>query len=118
MVAYAYAARYPDQNEKLVVMDALISGIPPWDELVRHPLLWHFSFGGSDAAAARRGTRADPYLDRFWNEFASDPSKIDEAKRVHYAKLYARLGAMRSAFAEFLALPEMSRTTRRRWGPS
>ena len=30
MVAYAYAARYPDQTEKLVVMDAPIPGIPPW----------------------------------------------------------------------------------------
>jgi pimeloyl-ACP methyl ester carboxylesterase len=49
MVAYAYAARYPDKTEKLVVMDALVPGIPPWDDLVRHPLLWHFSFGGPDA---------------------------------------------------------------------
>jgi pimeloyl-ACP methyl ester carboxylesterase len=29
MVAYAYAARYPDTTEKLVVMDAPIPGIPP-----------------------------------------------------------------------------------------
>ena len=49
MVAYAYAARSPNQTEKLVVMDAPIPGIPPWDELVRHPLLWHVSFGGPDA---------------------------------------------------------------------
>src|SRR6185295_8852102 len=46
MVAYAYAARYPDTTEQLVVMDAPVPGIPPWDDLVRHPLLWHFSFGG------------------------------------------------------------------------
>jgi pimeloyl-ACP methyl ester carboxylesterase len=49
MVAYAYAARYPEKTEKLVVMDAPDPGIPPWDELVRHPRLWHFSFGGPDA---------------------------------------------------------------------
>jgi pimeloyl-ACP methyl ester carboxylesterase len=34
-----------------------------------------------------------------------DPSKIDEATRVHYAQLHARPGAMRSAFAQFLAFP-------------
>jgi len=45
------------------------------------------------------------YLDRFWNEFAGDPAKIDEATRVHYAQLYARPGAMRAAFAQFLAFP-------------
>ena len=61
---------------------------PPWDEIVRHPLLWHFSFGGPDAERLVAG-RERIYLDRFWNEFAGDPSKIDEATRVHYAQLYA-----------------------------
>jgi pimeloyl-ACP methyl ester carboxylesterase len=44
------------------------------------------------------------YLDRFWNDFAGDPSKIDEATRAHYAALYARPGAMRSAFAQFRSI--------------
>src|SRR4029078_7322237 len=48
-VAYAYAARYPDKTDRLVVMDAPVPGIPPWDEIVRSPALWHFSFGGPDA---------------------------------------------------------------------
>src|SRR5882757_10222265 len=49
MVAYAYAARYPDKVERLVVMDAPIPGIAPWDDIVRNPALWHFSFNGPDA---------------------------------------------------------------------
>ena len=104
MVASAYAARYPDQTEQLVVMDAPIPGIPPWDDIVRHPLLWHFSFGVPDAERLVAG-RERMYLDRFWNEFAGDPSKIDEPTRVPDATLYARPGAMRSAFAQFLAFP-------------
>ena len=104
MVAYAYAARYPDKTEKLVVMDAPVPGIPPWDDLVRNPLLWHFSFGGPDAERLVAG-RERIYLDRFWNEFAGDRSKIDEGMRAHYAKLYARPGAMHSAFAQFLSFP-------------
>ena len=98
MVAYAYAARYPDKTEKLVVMDAPVPGIPPWDQIVRSPLLWHFDFGGPVAGRERI------YLDRFWNEFAGDPSKIDEATREHYAKLYALPGAMHSAFAQFRSI--------------
>ena len=42
MVAYAYAALYPDNVERLVVMDAPIPGIAPWDDMVRNPVLWHF----------------------------------------------------------------------------
>jgi hypothetical protein len=53
---------------------------------VRHPLLWHFSFGGPDAERLVAG-RERIYLDRFWNEFAGDPAKIDEATRAHSAQL-------------------------------
>lgn len=69
------------------------------------PALWHFSFGGPDAERLVKG-RERIYLDRFWNEFAGNPSKVDEATRTHYAKLYARPGAMHSAFAQFLAIPK------------
>lgn len=101
MVAYAYAARYPQLTTRLVVMDAPVPGIGPWDEILRgSPLLWHFDFGGKDALRLVKG-RERIYLDRFWNEFAGDPRKIDEATRVHYTKLYARPGAMRAAFAQF-----------------
>jgi pimeloyl-ACP methyl ester carboxylesterase len=100
MVAYSYAARYRDKTEKLVVMDAPVPGIPPWDSIVRLPALWHFDFGGPDAERLVAG-RERIYLDRFWNEFAGDRTKIDEATRQHYANLYARPGAMRAAFAQF-----------------
>src|ERR1700727_1062885 len=104
-VAYAYAACYPDKTDRLVVMDAPVPGVPPWDEIVRMPALWHFSFGGPDAERLVAG-RERIYLDRFWNEFAGDPSKINEATRVHSAAFYALPGAMHSAFAQFLSIPQ------------
>ncbi|ANY82366.1 alpha/beta hydrolase (plasmid) [Microvirga ossetica] len=103
MVAYAYAVRYPDKTQKLVVMDAPVPGIPPWETIVRNPLLWHFDFGGPDVERLVEG-RERIYLDRFWNEFAGDPAKIDEEARQHYARLYARPGAMHSAFAQFRSI--------------
>ncbi|MBS0455357.1 MAG: alpha/beta hydrolase [Proteobacteria bacterium] len=103
MVAYAYAARYPDKTTRLVVMDAPVPGVPPWDQIVRSPALWHFDFGGKDMLRLVKG-RERIYLDRFWNEFAGDPGKIDEGTRVHYARLYARPGAMQAAFAQFRSI--------------
>jgi pimeloyl-ACP methyl ester carboxylesterase len=77
---------------------------PPGTPSCATPLLWHFSFGGPDAERLVAGReRID--LDRFWNEVATDPATIDEARRAHYAPLYAQPGAMRSAFAQFLAFP-------------
>ena len=102
-IAYAYAARYPDKTDKLIVMDAPVPGIPPWDAIIRNPLLWHFDFGGPDMERLVEG-RERIYLDRFWNEFAGDPKKFDEAKRKHYAELYARPGAMHAAFAQFRSI--------------
>ncbi|MCU1752678.1 alpha/beta fold hydrolase [Pseudomonas sp. 6D_7.1_Bac1] len=103
MVAYAYAARYPQRTDRLVVMDAPVPGIPPWNEIVRSPMLWHFDFGGPDAERLVAG-RERIYLDRFWNEFAGNPAKVDEATRQHYATLYARHGAMHAAFAQFRSI--------------
>lgn len=103
MVAFAYAARYPQLTDRLVVMDAPVPGITPWNEIVRSPMLWHFDFGGPDAERLVAG-RERIYLDRFWNEFAGDPTKVDEATRQHYAKLYARPGAMHAAFAQFRSI--------------
>ncbi|WP_429513067.1 alpha/beta fold hydrolase [Pseudomonas sp. BT76 TE3572] len=103
MVAFAYASRYPQLTDRLVVMDAPVPGIPPWNDIVRSPMLWHFDFGGADAERLVAG-RERIYLDRFWNEFAGDPTKVDEATRQHYAKLYARPGAMHAAFAQFRSI--------------
>ena len=103
MVAYAYAARYPDKTTRLVVMDAPVPGVPPWDQVVRAPALWHFDLGGKDMERLVQG-RERIYLNRFWNDFAGDPRKVDEGTRVHYAKPYARPGAMRAAFAQFQSI--------------
>jgi pimeloyl-ACP methyl ester carboxylesterase len=103
MVAFAYASRYPQLTDRLVVMDAPVPGIPPWNDIVRSPMLWHFDFGGADAERLVAG-RERIYLDRFWNEFAGDRSKVDEATRQHYAKLYARPGVMHAAFAQFRSI--------------
>lgn len=103
MVAYAYAASCPDRTTALVVMDAPVPGVAPWEQTVRLPLLWHFDLGGKDALRLVHG-RERIYLDRFRNDFAGDPGRSDEGTRAHYARLYARPGAMRAAFAQFQSI--------------
>src|SRR5437763_10718056 len=63
MVAYAYAATYPDKVERLVVMDAPIPGIEPWNEILLNPGVWHFSFHGPDAVPLVAGGQPI-YFDR------------------------------------------------------
>ncbi len=105
MVAYAFVAEQPERVPHLVLMDAPLPGVGPWDEILKSPLLWHFRFGGPDMERLVKG-RERIYLDRFWNEFSADPKHFDEASRQHYAKLYARPGAMHSGFEQFHAFDQ------------
>jgi pimeloyl-ACP methyl ester carboxylesterase len=105
MVGYAMTAEHPDRVGRLVLMDAPIPGVGPWDEILKNPLLWHFRFGGPDMERLVKG-RERIYLDRFWTEFSADPKHFDEASRQHYAKLYARPQAMHDGFEQFHAFDQ------------
>jgi pimeloyl-ACP methyl ester carboxylesterase len=106
MVAYAYAALYPDKVERLVVMDAPLPGIAPWDDIVKDHRLWHFSFWGPDEERLVQG-RERIYLDGIWNNFSATPTtQPDDATRKFYAAQYAKPGAMRAGFAHFKAFSQ------------
>jgi pimeloyl-ACP methyl ester carboxylesterase len=105
MVGFAFAAQHPERVTRFVLIDAPVPGVGPWEEILKNPLLWHFRFGGPDMERLVAG-RERIYLDRFWNDFAADPRRIDEATRRHYAALYALPGAMHSGFAQFAAFDQ------------
>jgi len=105
MVGYAFAAQYRNRVTCFVVIDAPLPGVGPWEEILKNPLLWHFRFGGPDMERLVAG-RERIYLDRFWNEFSAAPKRFSEAARRHYAKLYARPGAMHAGFAQFAAFDQ------------
>ena len=98
MVGYAFAALFPQRVTKWVVMDAPLPGIGHWDDQLKNPKVWHFNFRGPDVERLVAG-RERILLDRFYNELSSDPSRIDEETRDHYAALYARPHAIHNAFS-------------------
>src|SRR5271165_7684101 len=42
MVAYAYAAQFPTEVTKLVLMDAFLPGVAGWEAVYNDPGIWHF----------------------------------------------------------------------------
>jgi len=105
MVGYSFVEENPGRVTRLVLMDAPLPGIGPWEEILKNPLLWHFRFGGPDMERLVAG-RERIYLDRFWNEFSATPAKFSEASRQHYAALYAQPGAMHGGFSQFAAFDQ------------
>ena len=126
MVAYAYAAMYPDKVKRLVVMDAPIPGIEPWNEteaecgtgtigtissytcaklkLLVNPGVWQFNFqlhGYGPAVERLVAGHERIYFDHIWDDFTGDPSKPDEATRNFFTATYAQPGGMRAGFAQF-----------------
>jgi pimeloyl-ACP methyl ester carboxylesterase len=97
MVAYAFAAQFPARVNKWAVMDAPLPGLGTWDKQLVNPKVWHFNFRGPDVERLVAG-RERILLDRFYNELSANPAGIDEATRRHYARLYARPGAIHNAF--------------------
>jgi pimeloyl-ACP methyl ester carboxylesterase len=101
MVAYAYAAQFPKETERLVLMDAFLPGIGDWTHVWLMRDLWHFHFHGEVPLALVKG-RERIYFEHFWNDFAADPKhSVLEADRRFYAKEYAKPGGMRAGFEYF-----------------
>lgn len=101
MVAYAYAAQYPAETERVVLMDAFLPGIGNWQAMWLLRDLWHFHFYGEVPLALVTG-RERIYLEHFWNDFAADRQhSIPEADRERYARAYAQPGAVRAGFEWF-----------------
>jgi pimeloyl-ACP methyl ester carboxylesterase len=106
MVAYAYAAQFPAEVERLVVMDAFLPGVGDWLSYYHNPALWHFFFNGPTAEALVKG-RERTYFEHFWNDFAADKTRsLPESDRRTYAAQYARPGRMRAGWAYFAAFPK------------
>ena len=101
MVAYAFAAQFPQDTERVVLMDAFLPGIGDWKNVWLMRDLWHFHFYGKTPLELVHG-RERTYFEHFWNDFAADPQhSVPEADRRFYAKQYARPGGMRAGFEYF-----------------
>jgi pimeloyl-ACP methyl ester carboxylesterase len=101
MVAYGYAAQFPADTSKLVVMDAFVPGVGDWRNAFPRAAVWHFYFYGETPLALVKG-RERIYFEHFWNDFSADKGKsIKEADRKLYTAAYAQPGGMRSGFAYF-----------------
>jgi pimeloyl-ACP methyl ester carboxylesterase len=106
MVAYAYAAQFPSEVTKLVLMDAFLPGVPGWEAIYNNPRLWHFRFNGPTPEDLVKG-RERTYFEYYWNEFAADKNhSIPEAARAAYTTAYSRPGRMHAGWEYFVSFPK------------
>ncbi len=106
MVAYAYAAIYPHEVDRLVLMDAFLPGVAGWRSIYDNPNLWHFRFSGPTPLALVTG-RERTYFNYYWNDFAADPNRsLSAAERSQYIAAYSRPGRMAAGWLYFQSFPQ------------
>jgi pimeloyl-ACP methyl ester carboxylesterase len=109
MVAYAYAAQFPLEVAKLVVMDAFLPGIGEWEAVYNDPNIWHFRFNGAYPEALVEG-RERIYFSYFWNVLAADKNRsLSQADRDAYIAAYSRPGRMRAGWAYFVSFQQAAK---------
>ena len=109
MVAYAYAAQFSAEVEKLAVMDAFLPGVTGWELAYNNDNLWHFRFHGPTPEALVKG-REKIYFAYFWNDLAADKKRsLSPSDRNAYVAAYSRPGRMRAGWAYFAAWPETAK---------
>jgi pimeloyl-ACP methyl ester carboxylesterase len=109
MVAYAYAAQFPAEVTKLVVMDAFLPGVAGWEAVYNDPNIWHFRFHGPTPEALVQG-RERLFFEYFWNDLAADKTRsIPEADRKAYTAAYSRPGRMRAGWAYFVSFQQAAK---------
>jgi pimeloyl-ACP methyl ester carboxylesterase len=109
MVAYAYAAQFPSEVEKLLVMDAFLPGVQGWEPIYDNPDYWHFRFNGTTPEALVKG-RENIYFAYFWNDLAAAKDhSIPESDRRAYLEAYSRPGRMRASWQYFVSWPQTAK---------
>ena len=109
MVAYAYAAQFPNETEKLAVMDAFLPGVPGWEAIYNAPNIWHFRFNGEYPEKLVQG-RERIYFEYFWNVLAADKThSIPEPDRKAYTEAYSKPGRTRAAWKYFASWPQLAK---------
>ena len=105
-MAYAWAAQFPDRVKSLTLLDAAIPGLAAQPT---YPLpyqlnlkLWQFSFNSlPDLPEVLTKGRERELFNWLFDQKATHPEKLTQARRDHYVECYARPGAMSQGFAYY-----------------
>ncbi|HTJ39562.1 MAG TPA: alpha/beta hydrolase [Dactylosporangium sp.] len=104
MVAYAYLRRY--DLRRAVIMNTVIPGVAPWEEVRRNPYIWHFGLHAVPRLPELlvRG-REREYFDYFYDVLSPAPDAVPEEARAQYAAAYASDAALKTGFDWYRAFP-------------
>jgi pimeloyl-ACP methyl ester carboxylesterase len=105
MVAYAYAAQFPEDVKKVALMDALLPGIEPvWSQVKAQA--WWFGFFAQPTSGELVSGKEHLFLTNFWPVVGFKNNSFNNAEKREFIRAYSLKGSMRGAFHWFGAFPQ------------
>jgi pimeloyl-ACP methyl ester carboxylesterase len=107
MIAFSAARDHGGRVSGAIIMNTVIPGLDPWDELLANPQVWHFAFHQlPDLPETLVSGRERAYFDFFLDFLAGDKTRIDEAMRQACVDQYSTPSALKTGFDWYRAMPE------------
>jgi pimeloyl-ACP methyl ester carboxylesterase len=101
MVAYAFARQYPGICRGVMLLDAPVPGVGPWDAVKASPITWHIHFQQTpDLPEQLIAGREAIYFRHFL-----DSDTFSDADVARYARAYAAPERLRALFEIYRAFP-------------
>jgi pimeloyl-ACP methyl ester carboxylesterase len=101
MVAYAFARRYPETCRGVMLLDAPVPGLGPWDAVKANPIAWHIHFQQTPNLPEQLiAGREAIYFRHFL-----DSDTFSDADVARYAQAYAAPEHLRALLEMYRALP-------------
>jgi pimeloyl-ACP methyl ester carboxylesterase len=105
MVAYAFVRRHPETSRGVMMLDAPLPGLGPWDAVKANPINWHISFQQTPGLPEKLlAGRETIYLRHFL-----DSGTFSNADVARYARAYAAPQHLRAALEIYRAFPANER---------
>jgi len=101
MVAYAFVRRYAETCRGVMLLDAPVPGLGPWDAVKADPIIWHIHFQQTpDLPEQLIAGREAIYLRHFL-----DSDTFSDADLARYARAYAAPEHLRALLEIYRAFP-------------
>jgi pimeloyl-ACP methyl ester carboxylesterase len=87
MVAYAFARRYPETSRGVMMLDAPLPGLGPWDAVKANPITWHINFQQTSAFRSNSLPVAKPFICAIFSTPRLSAMRMSPATPRHTALL-------------------------------
>jgi pimeloyl-ACP methyl ester carboxylesterase len=105
IVAYAYAAQFPDEVKKIALLDALIPGVEPVWGQVKAQACW-FGFFSQPHSGEIVSGKVNLFLPDFWPVVGYLNNAFTQTEKNEFIRAYSVPGATIGAFHWFGAFPQ------------